>query len=64
LELALDVTGAPVSATGPVRRAGFEPGEESLLRIDAREVWLDVLDRLTAELAARRARAAAELVGA
>lgn len=64
LELALDVTGAPVAATGCVRRAGFAPGEESLLRIDAREVWLDVLDQLTAELAARRERAVAELVGA
>jgi hypothetical protein len=64
LELALDVTGAPLAATGCVRRAGFAPGEESLLRIDAREVWLDVLDRLTAELAARRERAVAELVEA
>lgn len=51
LKLVLPDTSA--AAAGRIRARAFKPGEETLLRMDVREVWLDLLDRLIAQVAAR-----------
>jgi hypothetical protein len=52
LTLVLDLPNASHSASGLLRRRDFEPGEEELLRMNLREVWLDVLDLLIAKMSA------------
>ena len=53
LSLVLTLPDAAASATGFVTQRAFAPGEESLLRIDLRDIWLDLLDSLIAQVAAR-----------
>jgi hypothetical protein len=64
LTLALALPNASGSATGRIRLRGFEPGEEGLLRMDLREVWLDLLDVLIAQMGTRREESLADLVEA
>jgi hypothetical protein len=52
LTLNLDLPNASHSASGLLRRRDFELGEEELLRMNLREVWLDVLDLLIAKVSA------------
>jgi hypothetical protein len=64
LTLALSLPEAAASAAGGIRGRAFEPGEESLLRIDLREVWLNVLDSLIAQVGERVEDSFADPVGA
>jgi hypothetical protein len=53
LALALDLPEAHMTAAGRISARGFEPGEDAVLRMDVRDVWLDILDRLIAQVATR-----------
>jgi hypothetical protein len=64
LRLALALPNAAGNATGGIRPHGFQPGDESLLRMDLREVWLDLLDMLIGQMAARREESFADPVEA
>jgi hypothetical protein len=64
LTLALTLPNATGSTTGRIRQRAFDPDEESLLRMDLREVWLDLLDVLLAQMATRREKSLADLVEA
>ena len=52
LTLGLDLPNVSQTAVGLLSRKDFEPGEEELLRMDLREVWLDVLDLVIAKISA------------
>jgi hypothetical protein len=47
LTLTLALWNATGTATGTVRAGAFDPGEETALRMDVRQVWLDVLGDLS-----------------
>ncbi|MBP3954037.1 hypothetical protein J8F10_01825 [Gemmata sp. G18] len=64
LRLALTVPNVFASATGQIRTRDFESGEEGLLRMDLREVWLDLLDLLIAQIGTRVEDALADPVEA
>lgn len=64
LTLALDLPNARGSATGRIRAREFEPGEERYLRMSLTEVWLDLLDLLLAQMAAKREESVTEVVEA
>ena len=49
LNLSLALWNADGSASGGVRARGFDPGEEHVLRIDLREVWLNLLGELSSQ---------------
>jgi hypothetical protein len=60
LSLTLALWNAAGSVTGGVRARGFEPGEEHALRIDLREVWLDLLGDLSRQQTKRLAEMSLE----
>jgi hypothetical protein len=47
LTLTLNLWNAADSATGRIHRRDFEPGEEGTLRSNLRDVWSDLLARLS-----------------
>src|SRR5208282_3044036 len=50
LTLALDLPNVSRTAVGIISRKDFESDEEASLRMDLREVWLDVLDLVIAKI--------------
>jgi hypothetical protein len=64
LTLSLTLPNAAASASGRIRSRDFNPGEEGYLRMNLRDVWLDLLDRLIAQMESKREEWLAEPVEA
>ena len=64
VSLSLSLPNATGSVTGTIRRHDFNPGEQGYLRMSLRDVWLDLLDVLIAQMEAKREGWLAETVEA
>jgi hypothetical protein len=64
LTLSLTLPNASGSASGRISGLAFQPGNEGLLRMDLREVWLDLLDLLIAQMDANLEESFSESVEA